>query len=99
MRMGVEVVAEPFSLVRSMGGRRVISTHATRPEAVAAAKSRVDAALLGLWHHGMSAKELYSRWTRLAENVVLVPDTGHPAFSAHVHARMRVQDLTGELCV
>lgn len=96
--MGVEVFIEAFSRHGRSGGRRTFSSHELRADALAAAKARVDAALLGLWHHGMGAQELYSRWSRFGEDVTLVPDSGHPVFSAKTYAKTRVQALTGQLC-
>ena len=97
--MSVEVHVEKFSPYLRMSSSRAVSAFEYHAEALLAAKSRVDAALLGLWHHGMSGAELYSRWSHFAEDVKLVPDIGPdlgmPRFSAREYACQRVQKMTG----
>ncbi len=95
--MTVEVHVEKFSPYHKMSSSRAVSSYEYHAEALLAAKARVDAALLGLWHHGMGGEELYSRWSHFAEDVKLVPDLGQPSFSAREYARTRVQKMTGQV--
>lgn len=94
--MKMQVLIEEFA---QRGKKRVASTHPSEEDAVETAKAIIESGLLELWHRGMSAQALMKEWSRLGENVYVLPENTqvesleNPFFSAMDYARARAGEL------
>ena len=61
--------------------------------AVQAAQKIVDDYLVSVYQPGMPAGTLFKSYSLFGEDPFIVPDDGHPPFSAWSYARARCQEL------
>jgi hypothetical protein len=71
-------------------------TFATAEAAIAACRKLVDKSLVEEYRPGMTAKELYDRYTSFGDEPFIVAQSGAPTpavFSARDYARSRIETL------
>lgn len=69
----------------------------TAAEAIAAARTIVDAYLASAYEPGMSASSLYSSYTSFGDDPFIVAPGERIAFSAWDYARARSEEICGDL--
>lgn len=85
--MTIKLLVQDFSDYGESNASREVGSFATYAEALAAAQARVEACLEEFYVAGISADDLFQRWSLFGEDVFLIPDEGTPAFSALEYAK------------